>query len=72
MAILAEMAHFKLACLVNLAFKGDQFRNVIWQWSHGTYLDINMHNHPLIGLVQNKERENNTTILYIDLFDENW
>ena len=58
----AEVAHFKLACVGNLAFEGDQSRNVIKQWSHGTHLDINKHNNPVTGWVQNKERENNTTM----------
>ena len=53
---MAEMAHFKLACVGNLAFKGDQSRNVIWHWSHGANLDINKHNNLVIGRVQNKER----------------
>ena len=45
----AEVAHFKLACFGNLAFKGYQSRNVIWQWSHDTHLDINKHNNPVIA-----------------------
>ena len=56
------MAHFKLACIGNLAFKEDQSRNVIWQSSHGIHLNINKHNDAVIGWVQNTERENNTTM----------
>ena len=63
--------HFKLACVGNLAFKGDQSINVIWQWSYVTHLDINRHDDLVIGWVQNKERENNTTTFFIDLFNEN-
>ena len=51
----AEVAHFKLACIGNLAFKGDQSRNVIWQWSDGTHLNINrgsyMSAHVLLNLL---------------------
>ena len=65
----AEVAHFKLACFGNLAFlltfKGNQSRNVKWQWSPGTHLDINKHDNPVIGHVQNKERESNTKICFI-------
>ena len=59
---LEAVAHFKVACVGNLAFKGDQSRNAIWQWSHGTHLDINKHNDPVMRWGQNKERENNTKI----------
>ena len=58
------MAHLKLACVGNMAFKGDQSRNVIWQWSHDTHLDVNKHSDRVNGRVQNKERENNTTIRF--------
>ena len=51
----AEVAYFKLACVGNLAFKGDQSRNVIWH---------DKHNDLVIGWVQNKERENNTMIIF--------
>ena len=46
-----EVVRFILACIGNLAFKGDQSRNVIWQWSHGTHLDINKHNDPVLDWV---------------------
>ena len=52
MAIRAEVAHFKLACVGNLAFKGDPSRNVICHWLHGAHID----NNPVIGWVENKER----------------
>ena len=53
----AEVAHFKLACFGNLAFKGEQSRNVTWQWSHGTHLDLNKHSNLEIGRVHDIKRE---------------
>ena len=40
-------------------------------WSYGTHLEINKHCDLVIGWVQNKEKENNRTMFFINLFNEN-